>query len=106
MQHKLLAELEEGLRNLKKNFAQREIVSNFAEVARTLGLSRMTIYRYRQLYADIPSLPTYKTVLRIWAAQKRIPRKRGPRPLRTTKEVGQTQSDTGSSVGECQKAVT
>ncbi len=78
--HKALAKLDEGLRHLKKNFGGSEIVANYAEVARMLGLSRMTIWRYRQLYVDFPKPPTFKVVVRIWAEQKGIPRKRGPRP--------------------------
>ena len=85
--HKLLAELEEGLKHLKKSFGQREIVFNFTEAAKTLGLSRMSIYRYRRRYPDFPALPTFKTVVHIWAEQKGIPRKPGPLPSYRRKQV-------------------
>ncbi len=90
--HKALAELQEGMRHLKNNSAQRAIVSNYAEVAKTLGVSRMSIYRYRQLFADFPACPTLKVVVRIWAEQKGIPRKRGPRPSHPRKQVVQLEA--------------
>ncbi len=81
-----LAEFERDLRSLKSRFQeqrpyeQREIIFTLAEVARTLALSRMSIYRYRQMFPDLPKLPTFKASVRGWAERHGLPRKRGPLP--------------------------
>ena len=69
------------LRRAKKRrpFHERELIYTVSEIARTLGLSEMSIYRYRRFFPDFPKLPTFKGGLRNWA-KNRVPFKRGPLP--------------------------
>jgi predicted DNA-binding transcriptional regulator AlpA len=60
---------------------QREVIYTRAEMALTLGVSRMSVYCYMAEFPDFPSaLPTFKRVLRNWAAKRGIPHKPGPAP--------------------------
>ncbi len=63
----------------KKPFHQRELIYTVSEIAKTLGLSEMSIYRYRRFLPDFPKLPTFKGGLRNWA-RHRVPFKKGPLP--------------------------
>ncbi len=64
----------------KKPFHQRELIFTVSEIARTLGLSEMSIYRYRRDFgSEFPKLPTFKAGIRNWA-RHRVPFKRGPLP--------------------------
>ena len=63
----------------KRPFEQRELIFTVSEIAKTLGLSEMSIYRYRRFFPDFPQLPTFKGGLRNWA-KHRVPFKRGPLP--------------------------
>jgi len=63
----------------KKPFHERELIYTVSEIAKTLGLSEMSIYRYRRFFPDFPKLPTFKGGIRNWA-RYRVPFKRGPLP--------------------------
>ncbi|MCH6546555.1 MAG: hypothetical protein IH796_11250 [Deltaproteobacteria bacterium] len=63
----------------KKPFHQRELIYSVSEIAKTLGLSEMSIYRYRRFFPDFPKLITSKGAVRNWA-RHRVPFKRGPLP--------------------------
>jgi len=63
----------------RRPFHERELIYTVAEIAKTLGLSEMSIYRYRRFFPNFPKLPTFKTGLRNWA-RHRVPFKRGPLP--------------------------
>jgi len=63
----------------KRPFHQRELIYSVSEIARTLGLSEMSIYRYRRFFPDFPKLPTFKGGLRNWA-KNRVPFRKGPLP--------------------------
>jgi len=63
----------------KRPFEQRELIFIVSEIARTLGLSEMTIYRYRRLFFNFPRPITSKGAVLNWA-RHRVPFKRGPRP--------------------------
>ncbi len=63
----------------KRPFQERELIYTVSEIARTLGLSEMSIYRYRRFFPDFPKLPTFKAGIRNWA-KNRVPFKRGPLP--------------------------
>jgi len=70
------------LRRVRKRrpFHERELIYTVSEIARTLGLSEMSIYRYRRDFgSDFPKLPTFKGGIRNWA-RHRVPFKRGPLP--------------------------
>jgi len=70
----------QGRRVKKKPFEQRELIFTVSEIARTLGLSEMSIYRYRRDFgSEFPKLPTFKGGIRNWA-RHRVPFKRGPLP--------------------------
>ncbi len=79
-----LAEVREAtasMRRPRRPFEQREVVYTRTEMALTPGVSRMSVYRYIAEFPDFPSaLPTFKWVLRNWAAKRGIPRKPGPAP--------------------------
>jgi len=63
----------------KRPFHERELIYTVSEIAKTLGLSEMSIYRYRRFFPDFPKLPTFKGGIRNWA-KNRVPFKRGPLP--------------------------
>ena len=69
----------QGRRAKQRPFEQREFIFTVSEIARTLGLSEMSIYRYRRFFPNFPKLPTFKAGLRNWA-RHRVPFKRGPLP--------------------------
>jgi len=70
----------QGRRVKKRPFEQRELIFTVSEIARTLGLSEMSIYRYRRLFGDdFPKPITFKAAVRNWA-RGRVPFKRGPLP--------------------------
>jgi len=70
----------QGRRVKKRPFEQRELIFTVSEIARTLGLSEMSIYRYRRDFGSaFPKLPTSKAGVRNWA-RHRVPFKRGPLP--------------------------
>ncbi len=69
----------QGRRFSKRPFEQRELIFTVSEIARTLGVSEMSVYRYRRFFPDFPKLPTFKGGLRNWA-RHRVPFKRGPLP--------------------------
>jgi hypothetical protein len=81
-----LKQLREMLGQLKRQrvsqrpLSERELVFNWAEVAQVLGLSRMSLWRYRQELPP-PPLPTFKSAIRRWAQAYGLPRKRGPRAI-------------------------
>ncbi len=70
---------KEDFRFSKRPFEQRELIFTVSEIARTLGGSEMSVYRYRRFFPDFPKLPTFKGGLRNWA-RHRVPFKRGPLP--------------------------
>jgi len=67
------------LKAKKRPFHERELIYTVSEIAKTLGLSEMSIYRYRRFFPNFPKLPTFKTGIRNWA-RHRVPFKRGPLP--------------------------
>jgi hypothetical protein len=75
-----LREIRQAIKQLRQRrpLAERELVMNWAEAAQVLGVSRMSIWRYRQATLA-PQLPSFKTAVRRWAQTYGLPRKRGPR---------------------------
>jgi len=69
----------QGRRVKKRPFEQRELIDTVSEIARTLGLSEMTIYRYLKDFPTFPRPITSKAAVRNWA-RHRVPLKRGPLP--------------------------
>src|SRR5262245_20079955 len=65
---------------MRKSFEQRELIYTPDEIARVIGVTRMSVYRYRKVYPDFPTLPNFKSAVRNWAKCRRIPRKKGPYP--------------------------
>ena len=63
----------------RRPFHERELIYTVSEIAKTLGLSEMSIYRYRRFFPDFPKLPTFKGGIRNWA-KNRVPFKKGPLP--------------------------
>ncbi len=68
------------LRAKKKPFHQRELIYSVSEIARTLGLSEMTIYRYIKDFPTFPKPITSKAAVTNRARTYGIPRQRGPLP--------------------------
>ncbi len=70
------------LRRAKKRrpFHARELIYTMSEIAKTLQLSEMSVYRYRRDFPDFPKLPTSKAGVSHWARRHGIPMKRGPLP--------------------------
>jgi hypothetical protein len=69
----------EKRRYSRQPLAEREVVLNWAEMAETLGVSRMSMWRYRQAF-PVPPLPGFKSYIKRWAQDHGLPRKRGPLP--------------------------
>ncbi len=95
----------QGRRVKKKPFEQRELIFTVSEIARTLGLSEMSIYRYRRDFgSEFPKLPTSKAGVRNWA-RHRVPFKRGPLPSEIRRVVvrmrgeGKTFREIGKILG-------
>jgi len=88
----------------KKPFHQRELIYSVSEIARTLGLSEMSIYRYRRDFPNFPKLITSKGAVLNWA-RHRVPRKRGPLPSEIRRVVvrlrgeGKTFREIGKILG-------
>jgi hypothetical protein len=59
---------------------QREILYTLGEVAQTIGVSRMSVYRYRKYYPDFPYPPVFRCAVLNWARRRELPRMRGPQP--------------------------
>ena len=93
------------LRAKKKPLHERELIYSYAEIAKTLQLSGMTIYRYRNIFPDFPHPLTSKAALANWARRHQIPRKRGPLPSDMRREVirmrkeGRTFREIGELLG-------
>lgn len=66
-------------RRRRRPLSERSFVYNWTEVAKVWGVSRMSVWRYRQRLPYF-QLPTFKSHLEQLAEQYGIPRKRGPRP--------------------------
>ena len=79
----------------KKNPLRLEIISTFEEAAKVLRFSRMSLYRYRQMYPDFPDLPAFAMSLRGWKERSRLPRKRGPLPSQRSKQTVYLRQDQG-----------
>jgi len=75
------------LKPKKRPFHERELIYTVSEIAKTLGLSEMSIYRYRQLYSDFPTPITSKAAAMNWLRRHHLPRKRGPLPSDMRREV-------------------
>ncbi len=95
------------LRAKKRPFHQREFIYTMSEVARTLGVSEMSVYRYRR---DFPNFPnpspiTSKAAVTNWARTYGIPRQRGPLPSEMRRVVvrmrgeGKTFREIGKILG-------
>ena len=63
----------------RRPFHERELIYTVSEIAKTLGLSEMSVYRYRRFFPDFPKLPTFKAGIRDWA-RHRVPLRKGPLP--------------------------
>jgi len=75
------------LKARSRSFHERELIYSYAEIAKTLGLSLMTIYRYRRDFPDFPHPLTAKATVSNWARRHHLPRKRGPLPSEMRREV-------------------
>ena len=70
----------QGRRVKKRPFEQRELIFTVSEIAKTLGLSEMSIYRYIKDFPTFPKPITFKSTVSNWARSHGIPFKRGPLP--------------------------
>ena len=75
----MLVPYSKVLRLKKRPFEQREFIFTVSEIAKTLGLSEMSIYRYRRFFPHFPKPITTKGAVRNWA-RGRVPFKKGPLP--------------------------
>ena len=95
----------QGRRVKKRPFEQRELIDTVSEIARTLGLSEMTIYRYLKDFPTFPKPITSKAAVRNWARRHGIPFKRGPLPSEKRdvvvrmREQGKTFREIGKIMG-------
>ncbi len=64
----------------KRPFHERELIYSVSEIARTLGLSEMSIYRCRRYFPDFPKLITSKAAVQNWSRHRGVPLKKGPPP--------------------------
>ncbi len=95
----------QGRRVKKRPFEQRELIDTVSEIARTLGLSEMTICRYLKDFPTFPRPITSKAAVRNWARTHGIPLKRGPLPSEirrvvvSMRERGKTFREIGKIMG-------
>jgi len=93
------------LRLKKRPFEQREFIFTVSEIARTLGLSEMSIYRYLRDFPTFPKPITFKSTVSNWARRHGIPFKRGPLPSEIRdvvvrmREQGKTFREIGKIMG-------
>jgi len=98
------------LKAKKKPFHLREFIYTMSEIARTLGVSEMSVYRYRRDFPNFPKLITSKGAVLNWA-RHRVPRKRGPLPSEMRRVVvrmrgeGKTFREIGKIMGISHQAV-
>jgi hypothetical protein len=75
-------------RNLKikkrDNPLALEIISTLEGAAAVIGVSRMSLFRYRRMF-EFSSLPAFKNTILNWAKTHHFPKKRGPLPRRNMK---------------------
>jgi len=96
---------KKDVRFSKRPFEQRELIDTVSEIARTLGLSEMTIYRYLRDFPTFPKPITSKAAVRNWARTHGIPMKRGPLPSEirrvvvSMRERGKTFREIGKIMG-------
>ena len=89
----------------KRPFEQRELIFTVSEIARTLGLSEMSIYRYIKDFPTFPKPITFKATVSNWARRHGIPFKRGPLPsvirdvVVRMREQGKTFREIGKIMG-------
>ena len=94
------------LRRVRKRrpFHERELIYTMSEIAKTLQLSEMSIYRYRRDFPDFPKPITSKGAVLNWA-RHRVPLKRGPLPSEIRRVVvrmrgeGKTFREIGKIMG-------
>jgi len=70
----------QGRRATKRPFHERELIFTVSEIAKTLGLSEMSIYRYLRDFPTFPKPITFKSTVSNWARRHGIPLKKGPLP--------------------------
>ena len=93
------------LKAKKKPFHLREFIYTMSEIARTLGVSEMSVYRYRRDFPNFPKPITFKAAITSWARRYGIPRKRGPLPAEMRRVVvrmrdeGRTFREIGKILG-------
>ena len=94
MSNDILRELKADLAALQKSRDQEmppmpglEIIRTLDQAAKVLGVSRMSLYRYRDMFPDFPALPAFRMSLKGWAERYRLPRKRGPIPSHKSRMV-------------------
>jgi DNA-binding XRE family transcriptional regulator len=104
MSNTLLEEFRKGLSGLKPREKGDpfwgEIIRTFEEAARVIGVSRMSLFRYREMLGDFPPLPTFKIALRWWKQKHGLPRKRGPLPGQRSKMVVFLREEQGLTFAE------
>jgi DNA-binding XRE family transcriptional regulator len=107
MGNTLLTELRKGLLDLKPREKGDpffgEIIRTFEQAARVIGVSRMSLFRYREMFGDFPPLPTFKIALKWWKEKHGLPRKRGPLPGQRSKMVVSLREEQGLSFAEIGK---
>ncbi len=95
----------QGRRVKKRPFEQRELIYTVSEIAKTLGLSEMSIYRYLRDFPTFPKPITFKATVSNWARRHGIPLKRGPLPSEIRRvvvrmrEQGKTFREIGKILG-------
>ncbi len=95
----------QGRRVKKRPFEQRELIFTVSEIAKTLGLSEMSIYRDIKDFPTFPKPITSKAAVRNWARTHGIPLKRGPLPSEIRdvvvrmREQGKTFREIGKIMG-------
>jgi hypothetical protein len=90
-----LKELEEAMKGIQRRGDPLlgETVSSLNDAAKAIGVGRRTLYRYRQIFEDFPSLPTFKSVLRWWAQKHLLPRRGGRQPSQRRKDVARLRGE-------------
>lgn len=71
----------------KRPFHERELIVSYVEIAKTIGVTPMSVYRYKRDYHTFPKPITSKAAVLNFARSYGIPRKKGPQPSYRRKQV-------------------
>lgn len=87
----------------KRPFHERELIFSYVEISKTLGVTPMSVYRYKRDYPTFPKPITSKAAVQNFARSYGIPRKKGPQPSYRRKQVVYMREQEGKTFRQIAK---